>query len=151
ETTLLNLYMTGQTDWIDAVPQAAIPELLAQNRPDFKPYPVLANYFYYVNVTKPPLDDVRIRRALSLGMNREEIVTKISRAGEIPAYSFVPPGLTGYTKAECEHENVAEAKRLLAEVGYPDGRGLPPIEILYNNNQGHQKVAEMLQAQWKRN
>jgi oligopeptide transport system substrate-binding protein len=74
------------------------------------------------------------------------------RAGQRPVRSLVPPDIsksTAYLPAECEPRNVEKAKALLAEAGYPRGRGFPKIDVLYNTSEAHQAIAELIQAQWK--
>jgi oligopeptide transport system substrate-binding protein len=149
ETTALNMYLEGQLDWIITVPNTIIPIL--KERPDFKAAPALITYFYRLNVDRPPLDDVLVRRALNAAMNKQEIVDQVTRAGQLPARGLVPPGMTGYEGAECGEYDVGEARRLLAEAGYPGGRGLPTVEILYNTSEGHRAIAEVIQQQWKQN
>ncbi|HUI06338.1 MAG TPA: peptide ABC transporter substrate-binding protein [Verrucomicrobiae bacterium] len=113
--------------------------------------PYLGTYFYRINVTKPPLTDKRIRRALALTIDRESIVKDVLRGGQLPALCFTPPGTAGYTCRTRLPEDVNEAKRLLAEAGYPDGKGLPPIELLYNTSEAHRIIAEAIQQMWKKN
>ncbi len=149
ETTALNMYLKGQLDWIITVPNTIMPML--RERPDFRPAPALITYFYRLNVAKPPLDNVLVRRALNAAMNKQEIVERVTRAGQLPARGIVPPGIAGYTGAETGEFNIKEARRLLAEAGYPGGRGLPTIEILYNTSEGHRAIAEVIQQQWKQN
>jgi oligopeptide transport system substrate-binding protein len=149
ETTALNMYLEGQLDWISTVPNTILPIL--KERDDFKAAPALITYFYRLNVGKPPLDDVLVRRALNAAMNKAQIVEQVTRAGQIPARSLVPPGMADYEGAQCGAFDVREARRLLAEAGYPNGRGLPTIEILYNTNEGHRAIAEVIQQQWKQN
>ncbi len=119
------------------------PELLAIT-------PYLGCYFYRLNVTRPPLTDVRVRRALAMALDRESIVKNITRAGQQPAYSYVPP--TGaYQPAAKVTADIEGAKRLLAEAGFPDGRGLPKIPVLFNTLESHRAIAESVQAMWKKN
>jgi len=154
-TTGLNMYLTGQVHWIDVPPANVIQRLMP--REDFRPEPYLAVYFFRVNVTKPPLDDKRVRRALALAMPREAIVETVTKAGQVPAYSLVPPGIEGYGGAELPRnatyeEDLEEAKRLIAEAGYgPGGKELPPIEIHYNTNEAHRDIAEVLGDAWANN
>ncbi len=150
-TTALNLYLTGQVDWIPKAPNTIVPELLAQKRNDFFPQPQMTIYFYRLNCTKPPLNNKLVRRALALAVNKRQIVEGVTRGGEVPALSFVPPGLTGYKPATGEPYNPELARKLLAEAGYPGGRGFPKLEISYNTDEGHQSIAELIQAQWKEN
>ncbi len=111
--------------------------------------PFLTTYFYRVNVTKPPVNDKRVRRALAMAIDRESIVKDIMKGGEMPAFNLTPPGTGGYVCQAQFKENVAEAKRLLAEAGYPDGKGMPPVEILYNTLESHRTIAEAIQQMWK--
>jgi oligopeptide transport system substrate-binding protein len=151
--TGLNLYLTGEADWVHYVPAPALRELLREDPPrnDLNPHVVLYTYYYMINTTKKPLDDVRVRRALSLAVDRRELTEQLLGGGERAAYSLVPPLLPGYTPPECAKENVAEARRLLAEAGYPEGRGFPSFSILYNTSESHQAVAQLIRKQWQRN
>ena len=158
--TGMNLYLTGECDWLETTPPSLIPRLMG--REDFQPAAYLGTYYYRVNVNRPPFDDPRVRRALALSIDRNAICKNISRAGEIPAFSFVPPGMPGYSGVEMErpdHEDpqegyklrLAEAKRLLQEAGYgPGGMEMPTIELLYNTNETHKDIAEVLADTWKR-
>lgn len=146
-TTALNLFLNGQADWITDLPKTMIPELKA--RPDFVSAPSLITYFYRLNVTRPPLDNVRVRRALSLALDRGPICEFVTKAGEQPALTLVPPGLAGYTGPAAETPNVERARALLAEAGFPEGRGLPKLEILFNTSANHHDIAQVIQQQWK--
>jgi oligopeptide transport system substrate-binding protein len=148
-TTAFNLYETGKADMLTDTPETTIPELLALGRSDFVPSPFLAVYFYRVNVTSPGLDDPRVRRALNLAIDKQMIVDKVTRAGQVPGRSLVPPGIAGYQPALCGQYDVEEARRLMREAGYHDGNRLPKITLLYNTNENHKKLAEVLQIQWK--
>jgi oligopeptide transport system substrate-binding protein len=77
-------------------------------------------------------------------------VNTVTRAGELPARSFVPPGFPGYHSPLAPEYNPEVARRLLAEAGFPDGRGMQRIPILYNTDEAHQSIAELIQDQWKR-
>jgi oligopeptide transport system substrate-binding protein len=152
-TTALNLYLTGEVDWIYDVPAAALRTLMAERpvRDDLNPQPMLNTYFYLLNVTRKPFDDVRVRKALSMAMDRNELTQVLLGAGELPTYSLVPPGLPGYDPPQGPHEDVKEAQRLLAEAGYPNGRGFPEIEILHNTHEGHHAIAQLIRDQWRKN
>jgi oligopeptide transport system substrate-binding protein len=146
---MLNMYLTGGVHFIDRLGVTHIPELL--EREDFQPAPFLATYFYRVNVTRPPLDDVRVRRALSLALDRRTICERVLRAGQRPARSLVPSGMPGYVPAQCAPEDLEEARALLAEAGYGSGgRALPPIEILYNTSEAHRDIALIIADRWRR-
>jgi oligopeptide transport system substrate-binding protein len=100
-----------------------------------------------------------VRKAFAMSINRREIVEKVTQAGQVPAYAFVPYGLPdadgkdfrGNAGNEYFKEDVAEAAKLLAEAGYPGGRGFPKVSILTNTHAGHQKIAQAIQQMWKQN
>jgi oligopeptide transport system substrate-binding protein len=153
QVTMFDLYETGNVDWITDPPAIVLRELLhaKPHRNDLNPKPILSSYFYMLNTTRKPLDDVRVRRALALALDREEITRTATAAGEVPALGLVPPGMPHYEAAIFGAENVAEARRLLAEAGYPDGHGFPKLEILYNTHEAHQTIAELVRKQWQHN
>jgi len=149
ETTGLNMYLNGQLDWDTKPPNTLIP--LLKERDDFVSTPFLACYFYRINTSKPPLDNPLVRRALNMAIDKQTIVDSIVKGGQVPARSFVPPGMNGYQSGYCGEFDVEEAKSLLAEAGYPNGKGLPTIEILYNTADSHRDIAEVIQQDWKKN
>jgi oligopeptide transport system substrate-binding protein len=144
-----NLYMTGVLDWLDSggVPLFIVPEL--KNRPDFHVAPYFNTYFYRFNVTRPPFNDVRVRKAFFLAMDPSAITEYVLRAGQQPAHSLIPPGIPGYTEAQLPQRNVPEAQKLMTEAGYPNGQGFPKVEVLFNTSEAHKQIAEVLQSQWK--
>jgi oligopeptide transport system substrate-binding protein len=150
ETTALNMYLDGQLDWVPSyVPAAALPRLVQDYADQFYRAPMLTTYFYRVNVTRPELSDKRVRQALHLAIDKQAICERITQAGEIPASTLVPPGLLGYVPPPAQGFDPPRARQLLAEAGYPGGRGLPPIEILYNDLDAHRTIAEAIQQMWR--
>ncbi len=113
--------------------------------------PYFSNYAYGFNTQKPPFDDVRVRQAMSLALDRRAIVENVTKRGEDPAFSFVPPGAAGYATTAKLEENVERAKELLAEAGYPNGEGFPPVTLIYNTSDIHRSIAEALQHMWAKN
>ena len=112
----------------------------------------LAVYFYRLNTERKPLDDVRVRRALALSIDRKALVEHVMRAGQQPAFNFTPPGTGGFTAGIQFQEDVGEAKRLIEEYKKDTGQDrLPKIELRYNTSESHKKVAEAIQAMWKKN
>ncbi len=153
----LNLYIHGQADvvWDKSLVPTDLIDLLLK-RPDFHAFTYLGTYFIRFNVTKKPFDDPRVRRALGMAIDRERIVNKITRAGEQPAYSLVPPGTANYTSLTVTNYDVALAKKLMAEAGYPDGKGFPTFEYLFDAPAGgggkiHQDIAVEMQQMWHDN
>lgn len=121
--------------------------------------PYLGSYYYSFNTQKAPFDNPLVRKAFSMAVDREKLVNNVIKGGKEPAYAWVPPGLTNpITKQDFRREggnlveyNPQKARELLSEAGYPNGEGLPPITILYNTNEMHKAVAEVIQAMWKEN
>ncbi len=111
--------------------------------------PYLSVYFYRLNTTRAPFTDRRVRRAFSMAVDREELVQNVLKAGERPACFLTPPDTAGYTCTSRVPHDPEGARALLAEAGYPNGEGLPVIEILYNTMESHKLIAETLQRQWK--
>ena len=150
---MYNLFATEKVDWITDSPPIVLRELIktGKAKDEFAPQPYLGTYYYLLNTKKKPLNDPRVRRALALALDREEITRTATGSGEVPAYSLVPLGIPGYTPEKFGEENVKEAQRLLAEAGYPDGRGFPKLEILYNTHQAHQTIAQLVRKQWEKN
>jgi oligopeptide transport system substrate-binding protein len=148
DATMLNVYLTGGADLIDRVNTNVVREMM--EREDFTPVPYLGTYFYRVNTTKPPYDDVRVREALSLTIPRAQIATDIMKMGQVPAYGLVPPGMPGYTSAECRKEDTERARALLEEAGFPGGEGFPAIEIHYNTSEAHAQIAQVIALAWQR-
>ncbi len=110
----------------------------------------LGTYFLRLNTTRPELRDQRVRRALAMAIDREGIAKTVARGGQQPAYSFVPPDANGYTSRAHIPTDFDAARHLLAEAGYPDGKGMPPIEILTNTSENNQAVMEVIQETWRK-
>jgi oligopeptide transport system substrate-binding protein len=160
--TSLNLYLSGDADWIDRIPTSAVARLLG--REDFVPVPYLGTYFLRVNVVRPPLDDANVRRALALCIDRKRVTDFVTKAGQLPAYAFVPPGLPKYAPVPFAHraepagayastfeQDCAEARRLLADAGFgATGRPFPAITIQYNTSEEHRDVMEVVADSWRR-
>ncbi len=152
--TAFNLYETGHADVIwdrNLVPPELLDRLRA--RPDCHRFDFLATYFLRFNVTRPPLDDPRVRRALSLAVDRRRIVERITRGGEQPAGGLVPPGTAHHQSVRAVAHDLPAARRLLAEAGYPGGAGLRPLRYLYwtagsGAGQEHAQIAVELRAMW---
>ena len=110
----------------------------------------LGVYFYRFNTERKPLNDVRVRRALALSIDREALVKHVLRAGQQPAYNFTPPGTGGFTAGAQFKADLNEAKRLIAEYLRDTGQSaVPEFELRYNTSESHKKVAEAIQAMWK--
>ena len=153
--TALNLYEHGQVDIVwdkELIPSELLDVLL--RRPDFHSFTYLGNYFVRVNVTRKPFDDPRVRQALALAIDKERIVKKITKAGEVPTSGFVPPGTANYHSVDGLGHDPERARQLLAAAGYPGGKGFPRFEYLFNAAAGgggkiHEDIAIELQQMWR--
>lgn len=145
--TALNLYLTGVVDWINHVPPIVLPFM--QDRDDFSLTPNLGTNFLRANVTKAPLDDAKVRRAIHLAIDKSALVEYVLKGGQLVATSFVPPGIPGYSPPTIEPFDPDEARRLLTEAGFPDGRDFPDLNLLYQANESNRDVTEVIALQLK--
>lgn len=148
EQTALKKYHAGESEFEMHLPQSQLIAL--QKNPEFYQDQSFGYYYYPVNTQHPILKDARIRKALALAIDREVITKKVMRTGELPAYGFVPPGVEGYPYKKLLSYDPKKARELLAEAGYPGGKGLAAIELSYNNREIHKMIAEAVQQMWKK-
>ncbi len=121
-------FRAGQVDVTMAVPAAKLAGYRTARPPVLRTVPLHELRYLALNTTRAPLDDARVRRALSLALDRTVLVDKVLLSGQ-PAFNFAPAGLGGYTPGDRLTEDAAEARRLLAEAGFPEGRGFPALEL----------------------
>lgn len=110
--------------------------------------PFLETFYVRFNTTKPPFNDLRVRRALGLAIDREAIAGPVMRGSRTPAHSIVPPDTAGYTSTAAMPSNPEAARRLLAEAGFPGGKGFPQFEIKMDAGSINTKVFEAIQQMW---
>ncbi|MCF3651031.1 peptide ABC transporter substrate-binding protein [Synoicihabitans lomoniglobus] len=144
------MFRSGQLHKTNDIPSAKMPTYAEMADSPLRVDPQLGTYYYRMNVTRPPLDDARVRLAMSLAIDREAIVTHVTRRGETAAGSFSPPGMGGFVPAKTVAFDPDKARALLAEAGYPNGVGFPGAELLYNTSENHRAVAEAIQQMWRR-
>lgn len=166
-TTAHSAYQAGEINVNETIPTDDIPNLLASD-PNFTQKARVGTYYAIFNCDAEPTNDVRVRKAMALAIDRKKIVEQVTKGGQIPATGFIPPNLTYSDGSSCRvldangnptpefgidpmKANVEEAKKLLAEAGYPDGKGFPALTFLYNTSESHQKISEALQEMWKTN
>lgn len=148
--TAFSVYTSGAADLIldkGLTPIYLLDEL--RRRPDFHAATFLGVFFYRFNVTRKPFDDPRVRKALAMTIDRDLIVNKITKAGERPALAFVPPGAGGYVPPEGLGYHPDEARKLLAEAGYPNGENFPSFSILFDTRELNTAIAVEIQQMWK--
>ena len=145
------LHITG------AVPPYKVHRLIAAKDPALRVDPYLSVSYIRVNtqVTGNPevaraLSDVRVRQALGKVIDRKLMAEKVLRSGETPALAMTPPGTAGYVSRHAWSQDRDAARRLLAEAGYPEGRGFPRLEYLTNTSEGSILAAQAYQEMWRR-
>ncbi len=112
--------------------------------------PYFESYFFRFNTKHALFADARLRRALALAIDRDAIVKNVLRGGQTVATSLTPPGLAGYTPPVAATHDLVMAKKLLADAGYPDGRGFPRVELTTISSEINQRIAEAVQQMWRR-
>ena len=147
----MNLYKTGQADiiWDKTLIPTELMDALKNER-DCHLFNYLGTYFFRFNVNRPPLNDPRVRKALALVVDKNRIVEKITRAGEEPANHFTPSGIARYQPPAGLGYDPEQARRLLAEAGYPGGRGFPRFQYLLNAKKMSEQIGIELQAMWRK-
>ena len=150
--TAFNFYHSGVVDVIldkSLVPTSLVPDL--KKRADYHATPILATYFIRYNVKRAPFSDVRVRKALSMVVDKVLLTEKVTQAGEPPTDAFVPPGTAGYQPPPGVKRDPEAARKLLAEAGFPGGAGFPVVRYLFTNkNETDEKLAVELQAMFRR-
>lgn len=163
DNTIYSAFKNGELLFADTLPASEIATTTADGTLSIKAQ--LGTYFYVFNTQKAPFNDARVRKALTLAIDRNFIVESVTKANQIPAGAFVPTGLPDAKGGDdfrlkagdyydptlaANDANIAEAKKLLAEAGYPDGKGFPTISFGTNDTQGHIDVAQAIQQMWEK-
>ena len=155
ETIELNAYRAGDLDLTTNIPPQYFDTLVESVPDEVRISPYLNTYYYGLNLTRPPFQDNRLlRQALSMAIDRERLTEAITRRGELPAYGWIPPGVSNYRPQNLPYAGVsaerrhAEARRLYEIAGYGEDNPLE-VEIRYNTAETHQRVAVAVQAMWK--
>ena len=144
-------FLAGRLHLTSTVSPDRIATFRRENADQLRTDPYLGLYFYRINVTRPPFNDPRVREALNLAIDRRMIVERVAQGGQAAASGIVPPGMQNYPASEQVQFNLQRARQLLAEAGFPGGRGFPRKEILINTSEAHRKIAEAIQAMWRQN
>lgn len=156
--TRLLMFENKQLDMADNPPVSEIPRLQSEGK--LQIFPFLGVSYFPLNVAKAPFNNPLVRRAFTLAIDRRSLINTVVRGGQTPALAFVPPGVPDAAPGEdfrakggeyLTDNDAAAAKNLLAQAGYPDGRGLPPVTLLYSTGESNKLVAEAVQEMWKRN
>ena len=162
--TSLAALRSGDIHVTELLPPAEIPSILEDGWGVVTP--LIATYYYSFNLgadadeeTRAAVWDRRVRRALNLAIDRTAITRDVLKGGQIPAYGFAPEGIIGPDGEDFRASrryfdpagDVSEARRLLAEAGFPNGENFPELEVFYNTNEAHANVAQTIQEMWRRN
>lgn len=146
-TTAINMFETGKLHYLSRLPPLELERL--QKNPAYRSLPYLRGYYYGFNITKPPFDNVKVRKAFAYAINRDEVVSLL-KGGQIPSSSWIPKGMLGYNPKIGLTYNPEKAKALLAEAGYPNGKGFPAATFMFDTRDDNKAIAERLQAQWRK-
>lgn len=146
--TAINLFDSDKLDAVFDLPSIELRKL--RTKPEFRQTNLLQIYYYGMNLKKPPMDNVLVRRAISMAINRQELVQMLA-GGELPLSGWVPPGMFGYESQVGSTFDPEKAKQLLAQAGFNAKHPAPKIEIKFNTNEDHQRIAENIQSQLKKN
>ncbi|MDR1650447.1 MAG: peptide ABC transporter substrate-binding protein [Synergistaceae bacterium] len=159
-STVLAAFENGELDLLESIPDAEKPRVMQM--PGFAAFPQITTYFYTINTERKPLDDPRVRRALALAVDRKALVEKVLRGSDFPAVNVVAAGLKdsqgrdfgasagNFGLDPAGEASPEEARRLLAEAGFPNGEGFPELTLLYNTAESHKLHAEAVQEMWRR-
>jgi len=143
-------FRTGQLHATYSIPVNRVATYRAQTPSPLRVEALLETNYFRFNVTKPPFNDPRVRRALSLAIDRASLVRSVMQNTRVPAYSFVPPNTAGYNSTGRAETDFATARQLLAEAGFPGGREFPKTEIQFSAPVIDPKVVEAIQEMWRR-
>ncbi|MBX7220573.1 MAG: peptide ABC transporter substrate-binding protein [Blastocatellia bacterium] len=149
--TAINLYKAGEVGVMMSgmIPRAFMSAL--KTKADFYSGANFSTYFYSFNTRKAPFDKPEVRQALSLAVNKQEITDKLLAGGQIPARTFVPPGVVGYQSPSGAEFNPQTAQKLLAQAGFPQGKGFPRCTLLFVTDDTSRQIAETVQRMWQEN
>lgn len=155
ESAALKRYRAGEFDILTSFPTDQY-EWMQENLPgQARVAPFAGLYYYTINNTKAPFDNPNVRKALSMSVNREVIGPQILGTGEIPAYSWVPPGMAHYEEPYTVDwkdlpyaEKVSQARTLLEEAGFNKDNPLK-LQLRYNTNENHKRIAVAIASMWK--
>ena len=143
------MFRVGQLHYTNSVPLGKIPVYQEMEDSPYVQAPYIGTYYYLLNTTVPPTDNLKVRKALSMAVDRDKLNKTVLKGTNISAYSITPPDTLGYYPPRLFSYDVEMAQKLLAEAGYPNGEGWPGLELTYNTSEDHRKIAVALQQMWK--
>jgi oligopeptide transport system substrate-binding protein len=153
-STAIKRYEAGELDSNDDLPTEQLADLKKKFGDQVKLGPYLGTYYYAIKTDKAPWTNPKLRRAISLIIDRDFLAEKVWQNSMLPAYSMVPPGIEGYQPAMADYASMSqldredEAKKILTELGYGPDKPLK-LEIRYNTSENHKNTAVAIQEQLK--
>lgn len=152
----LNMFRAGELDITSNTPNALYRTLRQTYGSQLVVHPLLSIYFYVFDMTEPPFDDVRLREAVTIAVNRDDLVDVVLGTGQPGAWGLIPPGVDGYQSFSYEwrdwprERQIERARELYRQAGYSDEQPLA-IDLLYNTSDNHKKVAVAIQSMLREN
>ena len=155
-STAMSMYEAGEIDTVDSVPLEDVDRIKADPvlSKEYVNIPDTCTYYYGFNNTKPPMDNVLVRKAFASAINRQSLIDFVTKGGQTPATTFTCPGIFGHvppSEGVGMPYNPEAARKYLAEAGYPEGKGLPEVTMMFNTSESHAKIAQAIQQMWKEN
>ncbi len=161
QITAWQSYLAGDLDMDIDIPTDVLGQLIAEKNAELQTEPELSTYYYMFNLEVKPYNNAKVRKALSMVIDRETIVTQVTKGGQMPAYGMTPPGVPDLGNGGDYKENIGDlfsydptaAKALLEEGLAEEGMTLADVNptIVYNTSEGHKKIAEAVQNMWRTN
>ncbi|MED1851536.1 peptide ABC transporter substrate-binding protein [Brevibacillus borstelensis] len=153
ENTELSMFDNGDLDWagapLSALPTDAIPALKESGK--MQVHAIAGTYLYKFNTEQAPFNNAKIRKAFAYAIDRQSIVDNVTQANQQPAMGLVPPTMAVASEPYFKDNDIETAKKLLEEGMKEEGlTKLPTITLSYNTSEGHKKIAEAVQDQWKK-
>ena len=155
DATRMAMYENDELDWVDVrtddIDRVKDDPVLSK---EYYSAPHPGTYYLYFRTTKPPMDDVHVRRALSYALDRGSLIDHVVKGGQMPARAFAPPGIFGNVAEDPEVGitfDLEKARAELAEAGYPDGEGFPTLLYMYNTDGLNERLAQAVAQMWKDN
>jgi len=155
EDAELTLYRADQLDVTDVIPKSQYGWIRSHLGDQLHIAPALGVYFYGFNLQSAPFaGKVKLRRALSMAIDRDKLAQLVLRSGELPAYGWIPPGVSDYTPQSPDYrsltmaQRIAEARKLYAQAGYSAAKPLR-FELRYNTGEIHNELAVAIASMWQ--
>ncbi len=159
QITAWQSYLAGDLDMDIDIPTDVLGELISSQNAELETEPELSTYYYMFNLDVKPYNNAKVRKALAMAIDRETIVTQVTKGGQMPAYAMTPPGVPDLGDGGDYKENLGDlfsydptaAKALLEEGLAEEGMTLADVNptIVYNTSEGHKKIAEAIQNMWR--